>query len=103
MTSNREGRANVEAFPLTALEVLACGTPLLAYRSGGIPELVGDCARLVPTGDIRGLATALDELMDDADERRRLSECGPERIAAEFSLDRMVAEMSSLYESVAAR
>ena len=87
------GASNVEALPLTALEMLAVGTPLVAYASGGMPELVGECAVLVPTGDIGGLARALISLADDADTAGRLSRCGPKRVADEFSLGEMVQQM----------
>ncbi len=64
-----------EARSLTAQEALRSGTPLVATRVGGIPELVGDAAELVPAGDAGGAG------------RRRRAACWPipdraERLAA---------------------
>jgi glycosyltransferase involved in cell wall biosynthesis len=97
MTSHRAGGTNVEALPLTALEMLACGTPVVAYGSGGISELLGDCGVVVPTGDVEALADALVRLSTDRDGLRKLSACGPERVAGSFSLDAMLERMRSIY------
>jgi glycosyltransferase involved in cell wall biosynthesis/GT2 family glycosyltransferase len=101
MTSHRAGGTDVEALPLTALEMLACGTPVVAYGSGGIPELLGDCGVVVPTGDVAALAEALVHLSQDRERLRQLSECGPQRVAESFSLEAMIERMSSIYASVA--
>ncbi|SCX54075.1 Glycosyltransferase involved in cell wall bisynthesis [Klenkia marina] len=54
-----------EARSLTAQEALRSGTPLVATRVGGIPELVGEAAVLVPAGDPEALATAVTEVLAD--------------------------------------
>jgi glycosyltransferase involved in cell wall biosynthesis len=54
-----------EARSLTAQEVLRAGRPLVASAVGGLPELVGDGAVLVPPGDAAALATAVRGLLDD--------------------------------------
>jgi glycosyltransferase involved in cell wall biosynthesis len=56
-----------EGWPLTAGEVLAAGRPLVATAVGGLPELVGDAAILVPPDDDAALATAIARLLDDAE------------------------------------
>ncbi len=55
-----------EARALVAQEALRAGVPLVATRVGGIPELVGDAALLVPYGDAAALAAAVDRVLDDA-------------------------------------
>jgi glycosyltransferase involved in cell wall biosynthesis len=70
-----------EARSLTAQEALRAGTPLVATRVGGIPELVGDAAELVPAGDPAALADAVTALLDDPARAARLVEAGRARAA----------------------
>lgn len=51
-----------EPYGLVVAEALSCGTPVAAFRRGGIPEIVGpDCARLADPGDVVSLAAAIVE------------------------------------------
>ncbi len=97
MPSHREGQGTVEALPLTALEMMGAGTPMVAYASGGIPEALGDCGKLVRPGDEKGLATALSGIVSDAGELDRMSRCGRERVREHFSVPQMIAEMRRVY------
>jgi len=54
-----------EGWPLAAAEVLAAGKPFVATRVGGLPELVGDAAMLVESGDAEALAVAIERVVDD--------------------------------------
>ncbi len=54
-----------EARPLVVQEAMAAGTPVLATDVGGLSELVGDAGVLVPAGDPRALAEAVQRLLDD--------------------------------------
>ncbi|MFC3994516.1 glycosyltransferase family 4 protein [Nocardiopsis sediminis] len=51
---------------LVIMEALRAGLPVVATRVGGIPDLYGDTARLVPPGDARALARAVGDVLDDA-------------------------------------
>jgi glycosyltransferase involved in cell wall biosynthesis len=68
-----------EARSLTAQEALRSGTPLVATRTGGLPELLGDAAALVPVGDPVALADAVTAVLTDPDRRARLVAAGRER------------------------
>ena len=65
-----------EARSLTAQEALRSGTPLVATRTGGLPELLGDAAELVPVGDAGALADAVAGCSTDPAHAARLVEAG---------------------------
>jgi glycosyltransferase involved in cell wall biosynthesis len=54
-----------EGQPLALQEALRAGTPVVATRAGGIPELAGDAALLVPPGDAPALAAAVSSVLTD--------------------------------------
>ncbi|MFL6112859.1 MAG: glycosyltransferase family 4 protein [Catenulispora sp.] len=86
-----------EIFGLTALEALGLGRPLVASRTGALPELVGpDNGVLVPPGDAAALAEALAGLVGDAERLARLG-AGSARRAGAFGLDRCLDEYESWY------
>jgi glycosyltransferase involved in cell wall biosynthesis len=70
-----------EARSLTAQEALRAGTPLVATRTGGLPELVGQAAELVPVGDAAALAEAVVRVLGDPDRARALAAAGRRRAA----------------------
>lgn len=83
-----------EGFSLPTAELMACATPLVVSRAGAIPEVVGpdgECADLVPPGDVGALASALAALLDDPARRDRMGSAGRDRALARFSW-RAVAE-----------
>jgi len=94
-------RGNREAFSLVALEALQVGTPVVAYAEGGLPEVLGSCALLVPTGDRTALRDAIVRALEDADLRRSLADCGRERARREFPLERMVESIVACYREAA--
>ncbi|NEM08761.1 glycosyltransferase [Geodermatophilus normandii] len=70
-----------EARSLTAQEALRAGTPLVATRAGGLPELLGDAALLVPPGDAAALAGAVRDLLADPARAASLAQAGREQAA----------------------
>jgi glycosyltransferase involved in cell wall biosynthesis len=92
---------NGEGFGYVALEAMAAGTPVVGYAHGGLPELTGDCALLVPPGDRGALAGVIVELLQDRRALERLARCGRDRVASEFSLVRVVEAMKERYLAVA--
>ena len=68
-----------EGFGIPPLEAMACGAPVIATRTGAIPEFAGDAAVLVDPGDRDALRASLIRLLGDADLRRDLRTRGPER------------------------
>jgi glycosyltransferase involved in cell wall biosynthesis len=74
-----------EGFSLPAVEHMASGTPLIASRTGALPEVVGDAAMLVKPGDPEELAAAIRRLQDSPRERERLSEIALARVQERFA------------------
>ncbi len=82
--------ARAENLPLTIIEAMACGIPVVASDVGGIGELVldGQTGSLVPAGDTAALASAVSTLLADADRREAFGRTGTERVRAGFTLTR---------------
>jgi glycosyltransferase involved in cell wall biosynthesis len=72
-----------EGSPFTGQEALRSGTPLVASRAGGIPELLGPGASLVPVGDAAALAEAVVRVLTDPAHAAALVEAG-RKLAAEW-------------------
>ena len=74
-----------EGFSLPAVEHMASGTPLVASRTGALPEVTGDAALLITPGDPEELTAALRGLLDSPAERERLSRLALARVAERFA------------------
>jgi glycosyltransferase involved in cell wall biosynthesis len=87
-----------EGFGIPCLEAMKCGLPVVAARSGAIPEVVGDAALLVdnPT-DAQVLAEAIQRLLEDTSLRRDLITRGVAR-AAQFSWPHIADQVLGLYQ-----
>lgn len=94
LPSLREGLGSV------LLDALRFGVPVVASRTGGIPEVVtGDCGVLVPPGDAAALAAALERLARDPALLERLGKGAQER-ADEFDPVRMVKSYLEVYREL---
>ena len=96
-----ERGAGKEACPFALLEAMAVQTPVVAYAAGGIPEVLGDCGRLVAEGDRTALADAIVGLLEDDEERRRAAACGLARVRTRHALDATVEAMKKAYRETA--
>lgn len=93
--------AKSEGLGTAVIDAMALRVPPVAFRVGGLAELVldGKTGILVPPGDLDAFAHAAARLILDDGLRTRLGEAGPER-AAEFSVGRMVEGTVRVYERV---
>ncbi|MGW3111520.1 glycogen synthase [Streptomyces sp. NPDC001091] len=93
-----------EPLGIVNLEAMACGTPVVASRVGGIPEVVDDgrTGLLVDTGDDfeANLARALDTVLADPVAARRMGEAGRARAVGEFGWDAVARRTTGLYEEI---
>ncbi|HEY3732978.1 MAG TPA: glycosyltransferase family 4 protein [Streptosporangiaceae bacterium] len=74
-----------EGFSLPAVEHMASGTPLVASRTGALPEVTGDAAVLVEPGNADELAAVLRRLCDQPGERARLGDAALRRVQERFA------------------
>lgn len=88
-----------ETFGIPLVEAMACGTPTIASRAGGIPEIVdnGVTGLLVPVFDVGALAAAIRTLVTDPDTAQRMGDAGRRRAVAHFSWDAVVSTLVGLY------
>jgi glycosyltransferase involved in cell wall biosynthesis len=91
-----------EARQLFAQEALRAGVPLVATAVGGLPDLVGDAARLVPPNDVDALDAAVRELLADDALRADYAARGPRRAAQWPAEDDTVAAVRAAYAEVTA-
>ncbi|MDQ1695753.1 MAG: hypothetical protein QOJ03_1106 [Frankiaceae bacterium] len=92
-----------EGYPLVAQEALRAGTALIATPVGGVPDLVGPAALLVPAGDPHALQLALRHLVEDPAERRRLGAAGRERAHTWPTTEQMVDRLAQIYLDLTSR
>ena len=89
-----------EGFGLAALEGMDAGLPVVASRLGGLPEVVEDgrTGLLVPSGDVRALAEAIDRLIANPQESRSLGAEGRRRVESRFRAASMTRQVERVYE-----
>jgi glycosyltransferase involved in cell wall biosynthesis len=92
-----------EARALIAQRALHAGVPLVATAVGGIPELVGEAAELVPYGDPSALAAAVARLLADPARRAELAAAGQAQAATWPTEDDTVAQVLSIYDELVTR
>jgi glycosyltransferase involved in cell wall biosynthesis len=94
-----------EPFGIVGIEAMARALPVVAYRSGGIPEWLEDevSGLLVEPGDVGGLAAAIGQLTSDPARAREMGRSGQERQRRLFGPDRHLTRLESFYRELAAR
>lgn len=90
-----------EGLGTAVIDAMALRVPPVAFRVGGLAELIVDqeSGLLVPPGDVAAFAAAVSRLVRDTDFRKRLGDAGPAR-ASVFSVARMVDGTAATYERV---
>lgn len=96
--------ARADTFPLTVLEALACGVPVVATSVGGIPEQVvdGRTGLLVPPGDAEALAGAVGQLLTDEALRHSYAREARKDAEERFDLERQIDAYLGWYRDILA-
>ena len=91
-----------DSFGLVLLEAWAKGVPNVAYRAGGVAEVIRheQDGLLVRCGKIDELAAALAHLIDNDSWRRRLGTCGRDRVACDFRWEEKLSRVWQTYRGV---
>jgi len=89
-----------EGLPITALEAMASGNPVLATDTGGIKEVIeeGVNGYLVPPKSIERMSVKLSDLLKDNNLRKRIGENARNNLNSDFTIDNMVGKNKRLYE-----
>jgi len=85
-----------DVMPFAALEAMAAGLPVIASRSGSLPEIVGE-EHCVPRRDPHALAAAMRDLWADPDRRRAEGDALIARVRDRFGERRYVDDLRALY------
>ncbi len=91
-----------EGLPLTILEAMACGKPVIATNVGGVPEVVNDGVSgiLVYQGDPEALHRAMNELLEDREKLKRMGHNGKKVCNENFDSKTMIGKIENLYDSL---
>lgn len=89
-----------EGLGLVAVEAMLCETPVVAFRSGGITDVVRDqeTGLLAPPGDVDALAACLDRVLSDQALARRLGSAGRRHVETQFTPEAAAATYRAVYD-----
>ncbi len=95
---SRQMPRNVEGFGISLVEAGGCGVPVVAGRSGGIPDAVreGETGILVDSENPEQIASAVRGLLDDRDLAQRLGTGGRRAVESYFNWRRVATDLSSI-------
>lgn len=91
-----------EAFGIVLLEAMMCGTPCVATRVGGVPEVVsdGETGYLCDYGDTGDFASRISELLEDPKGRKGMGREGRKRVKKKFTWKKVARQVSKVYEEL---
>ena len=90
--------SRMEGLPRCVMEALSLEVPVVATDASGSPDLIGpDAGIVVPVGDVRALAAAMDRILDDPAEARAMAVRGRRRMVEHFEQSILIAQHEALY------
>jgi len=92
-----------EGNPLSVMEAMASGLPIVSTAVGGIPDLLANGREgfLVPPGDVKGFSGSMTFLLRDQETRSSMGKAAAQRAKQDFDVSRMVRAYEQLYENLA--
>src|SRR5262249_49116127 len=95
-------RSGTESFPLSVVEAMLAGLPVVATDVGSVTEAVrdGETGLIVPVDRPEKLAAALRRLLDDPGLRREMGSRGRQRALERFTAERMASSFERLYQEI---
>jgi len=96
--SRRAERLGVEGFGISLVEASACGLPVVAGKSGGIPDAVrdGETGFLIPPEDPAAIAEAVGRLLSDSGLAARVGAAGRRAVETYYNWDRVVRDLRAI-------
>lgn len=93
-----------EGTPVSIIEAMAAGCPVVATAVGGVPDMIADreTGRLVPAGDDGALAEAVLDVLGDPARSRVITQRAREMVAARYGAARLVRDIENLYAALLA-
>lgn len=100
--SRRAERLGVEGFGISLVEASACGLPVVAGKSGGIPDAVrdGETGFLIPPEDPAAIAAAVGMLLADDALARRVGAAGRRAVESHYNWDRVVRDLRAIEDEL---
>jgi len=96
--------SRTEGTPITLFEAMAAQVPVVATAVGGVPAIVSEAeVLLVPPGDSRGLAAAIERALANRGESAARARVARARLEREFGLDRWIERYEAVYRAAIAR
>jgi glycosyltransferase involved in cell wall biosynthesis len=88
-----------EGSPVSLIEAMASGVPVIGPRVGGVPDVIDDGATgiIVPPDDASSTADAIMRLLGDLEVRRKMGAAARERALRLYAADRLVSDVAALY------
>lgn len=87
-----------EPFGRVIVEGMLARRPVVAVNAGGPPEILGDCGRLIPAGDVHALVETLRALLASPSERALLAEAGRQRALRDYALPSILARQDAILD-----
>ena len=91
-----------EGMPMSILDAMGYGKPIVTTNVGGIPKLVtnGENGYMCDPGDINGFATSISEILTDKEKKKSMGKCSLRIIIDDYSLDKHISSLENVYSNL---